>query len=390
MSINIKIKEGGTERYFTADKLRTNLTSPTASKSTQDWIPEDSITLLEKEITENGEYTASDEGAHGYSKVTANVQFSLMSRTITENGVYAAADEDGDYEGYREVTVNVEGGGSGDSDVLRGPNPPSNSIGTDGQIYIQEGYDVTDTPSWMENLGYQRIPYLGVESRGPYLDLGSYQNLEGINAVFTFYTSTSMQECTGGIFGAEGEYNGTYVTSIYLLKSQKTSFSGQVYNQSKTRSTSDTTHSSDTGVNVYISYQGGSTKVTFTTNSSQHTYEAGDITSNNLYLFAINGGQKSDGVYLTKFDYTPSIESGTTYTYHLFPAVRVSDGKLGMVRQKVVEGTGEVVNVDFLTNQGTGRFVGEGGGLPTAVYYKQNGSWVIISSSLTAAEGVSF
>jgi hypothetical protein len=63
-------------------------------------------TLIEKSVTENGTYNATDDEADGYSKVTVNVEPDLTTKTITANGTYSAEDDNAD--GYSSVTVNVE------------------------------------------------------------------------------------------------------------------------------------------------------------------------------------------------------------------------------------------------------------------------------------------
>lgn len=83
-----------------------------------------SATLIEKSITENGEYNASDDSADGYSKVTVDVpntytaqdegkvvdNGALVAQTaypteITENNTY-------DTTNYNSITVNVSGSSS--------------------------------------------------------------------------------------------------------------------------------------------------------------------------------------------------------------------------------------------------------------------------------------
>lgn len=63
-------------------------------------------TLVEKTVTENGTYAATDDEANGYSSVTVNVSATptLQPITITKNGVYTIPEG---YDGYGEITVNV-------------------------------------------------------------------------------------------------------------------------------------------------------------------------------------------------------------------------------------------------------------------------------------------
>lgn len=65
--------------------------------------------LINKTITQNGTYSAADDSASGYSKVTVNVPAPpapmLITKTITASGIYTAASDNAD--GYSEVTVNM-------------------------------------------------------------------------------------------------------------------------------------------------------------------------------------------------------------------------------------------------------------------------------------------
>lgn len=64
--------------------------------------------LEEKTIYTNGIYTPP-EGVNGWNKIIAAVTPALMNRTITENGVYTASQEEPvSYEGYGTVIVDVK------------------------------------------------------------------------------------------------------------------------------------------------------------------------------------------------------------------------------------------------------------------------------------------
>lgn len=67
-------------------------------------IPSGMLTLITKEITENGTYNASDESVDGYSSVTVNVEPVLQEKTATENGDVTP---DAGYDGLSKVVVNV-------------------------------------------------------------------------------------------------------------------------------------------------------------------------------------------------------------------------------------------------------------------------------------------
>lgn len=66
--------------------------------------------LIEKTITENGTFTATDDEANGYSSVAVNVPLPTGKITITENGTNI------DVAQYAKADVNVAGGG-GSSDL---------------------------------------------------------------------------------------------------------------------------------------------------------------------------------------------------------------------------------------------------------------------------------
>jgi hypothetical protein len=70
-------------------------------------------------------YSAADEG----KVVSGGALVAQTSRTITNNGTY-------DTKTNNQVIVAVDGGGGGG--VLNGLTPPSNSIGSIGEIYIQK------------------------------------------------------------------------------------------------------------------------------------------------------------------------------------------------------------------------------------------------------------
>lgn len=70
--------------------------------------PHDEPVIIEKEVTANGVYKASDDEADGYSKVTVDVnipQPTLIEKSVSVNGTYNAIDDEAD--GYSSVTVDV-------------------------------------------------------------------------------------------------------------------------------------------------------------------------------------------------------------------------------------------------------------------------------------------
>jgi len=113
MSKNISIKVGGVSRNFSnVPKIQTE---EAVTGDNINWIPEDeandyAITESAR-ITQNGTYHPSS-GKCGFNEVVVNVSGggggTLVEKTITENGDYYAIDDEAD--GYSKVTVNVGGG----------------------------------------------------------------------------------------------------------------------------------------------------------------------------------------------------------------------------------------------------------------------------------------
>lgn len=109
MSKNISIKVGGVSRNFSnVPKIQTE---EALTGDTINWIPEDEANdyavTESARITENGTYYPSS-GKCGFNEVVVNVSGgggTLIEKTITENGDYYAVDDQAD--GYSKVTVNV-------------------------------------------------------------------------------------------------------------------------------------------------------------------------------------------------------------------------------------------------------------------------------------------
>lgn len=64
--------------------------------------------LIDKNITQNGDYSAADDDADGYSSVHVDVQPDLTTKSITQNGTYQASADNAD--GYSSVSVSVSAG----------------------------------------------------------------------------------------------------------------------------------------------------------------------------------------------------------------------------------------------------------------------------------------
>lgn len=83
MSENIIIQEGGVGKQLVVDKLKTDHVGGGSCL----WVPEDSVQLTTKHITENGTYRASTDGYYGYSEATVS---------IPNVGTATGTDSDGD------------------------------------------------------------------------------------------------------------------------------------------------------------------------------------------------------------------------------------------------------------------------------------------------------
>ena len=99
------------------------------------WLPEDETQLITKTIIKDGTYIAFKEAekAYGYSQVTVSgvgskVMGELGEKQITENGTYTAKDDkNGPFYGYSKIYVNVPNADDGD-DSGGGSRP----VGKDG------------------------------------------------------------------------------------------------------------------------------------------------------------------------------------------------------------------------------------------------------------------
>lgn len=148
-----------------------------ANGGSDEYLPEDmpapiralKKTLVQKSITQNGEYDPADDGADGYSEVTVNVQGgitptgtininangtvdvtqyasanvnvqpNLQSKTATQNGTVTP---DSGYDGLSSVLVDVSGGG--------GSDPPLPSDYQEVEYLVFDGHEwmtVNDTPA---------------------------------------------------------------------------------------------------------------------------------------------------------------------------------------------------------------------------------------------------
>lgn len=69
MSKNITIKEGGTAKTMTVNKIKTNVVGGGSCL----WVPEDEVPVGTKHITQNGTYEAGSDNLYGYKIITVDV-----------------------------------------------------------------------------------------------------------------------------------------------------------------------------------------------------------------------------------------------------------------------------------------------------------------------------
>lgn len=89
--------------------------------------------LIHKDITQNGNYNARDDGAEGYSDVTVTVptiDARIGTKSVTSNGSYYARNDN--YDGYSRVDVNVP---------ATIPRLQEKSTTVNGDVTADSGYD---------------------------------------------------------------------------------------------------------------------------------------------------------------------------------------------------------------------------------------------------------
>ena len=105
--INNPNKEITSNGIYNADEGYTGLGTVNVSVSPS---------VMEKNITSNGEFVSENDGVDGYNIVRVNVEPLLGTKTVTANGTYNAGDDM--VQGYSSVTVNVPTGGGSSGDIM--------------------------------------------------------------------------------------------------------------------------------------------------------------------------------------------------------------------------------------------------------------------------------
>ena len=236
----IRSKNGSSDTYTPAEMAQAISGIHTA----------DEVVLVQKTVNANGQYSASDDSADGYSGVRVNVPNSYSasdngkvvvnqelvaqtSKNINANGThdttannsvvvdvpnsYVASDEgkvvsggalvgqtsrniiyNGTYDTTEnnEVIVNVSGGGGGSGNVISGINNPSSNIGNDGDIYLR------CLPAYIKNTNTQ------------YINTG-YSGNSDSKYVIDFMLGSSQTSQYPTPFGARSE-TGAVVNATYF------------------------------------------------------------------------------------------------------------------------------------------------------------------------------
>lgn len=183
-----------------------------------------SMSLISKEISENGTYLPSSDNADAFSSVVVDVPTGgggvYVSKTITENGTYKPSDDNAD--AYSQVVVNVSGGGG------EGKTKYYNII-----IGISSGiYDDPDIVTINEQTFYHKQGINGISlPNAEYLRSSAFEGCVNASFVdlpkcknisdYAFYgcsslTSVSIPECS--IIGGSAFYDNRDLTEISLPK----------------------------------------------------------------------------------------------------------------------------------------------------------------------------
>lgn len=128
MSKNIVIQEGGTGRQLSVDKLKTNL----VGGGTCQWVPEDEVRLTTLHVSENGTYSASDDGYYGYSEVNVSGVGTVVGKDPDGSGDEAAASVDPETGEIKIEKI---------PSSIRVITPPTNPYGIyqNGQAVVTDG-----------------------------------------------------------------------------------------------------------------------------------------------------------------------------------------------------------------------------------------------------------
>ena len=150
--------------------------------------------LIEKEITENGTYTAKDDNVDGYKKVEVDIAPpSLIEKEITENGTYNASEDDAD--GYSQVVVDVP--------------PPSNefypSLKTQSLMAQNDTGNTWLAKTWTGLTSFNGSA-IWTDGNNIYYSYGSnHYILDKSTSIWSTKTWSGLTNLVGGNFWTEGD-----------------------------------------------------------------------------------------------------------------------------------------------------------------------------------------
>lgn len=163
---------------------------------------EATATLIDKNISSNGTYNASEDSADGYKKVVVAVP--LGTKSITDNGTYNASSDN--LEGFSSVTVNVS------ADVK---NPNYNWFTNEDETLIVRQNILTGAFRWyfkdfvVTDELYMPVPQnllrFALNSVGAYCYCNDYE--EDYNGVIGFYDNTIRLWSVGLGYNMAGTVN---------------------------------------------------------------------------------------------------------------------------------------------------------------------------------------
>ena len=226
----------------------------------------------------------------------------LIDKTITENGEYSAIDDDAD--GYSTVVVDVPSIIKS-ATVLAGSSVPSDAIGNNGDIYVRY-IDNADLPT-----GYTALSYIQTGSTvGAYIDTGltSSSNISCEISAQLVGTPNHNTWFYGAFSGSKGSP---------ILGFQNNRFEGYIVSGGAIQA-------NDTDIHTFVVDENG---ISVDGSVKQTGNWSGISVGTPLYLFARGGDISSINNF--RIYYCKQWDNGTLVR-HFVPAERDSDNAIGM------------------------------------------------------------
>ena len=294
-----------------------------------------------RKFTSNGDYPIPT-GYDGYGDIEVDVQPVLQAKTglsITANGSFSYTPDAG-YDGLSEVSGTVAVSGGGGATVLSGADSPENSIGSNGDLYLQHFPNTAPT-------GYTALDYVELVNGG-YVNTGIVPSNHFVDAWLYDVSYTNDKHWFGTTAGASYMHFTTYSNRYYW---------GRNGNEANGGSWTSGLHHVEynKGSNYQIIIDG--TVIGSGTNSV--SAQPLDIGRRNTAANAANLRVLSIKMYN---------KSDDSLVLDLIPVQRNSDSAIGFY---------DTVSGNFFGNAGSGTFIS--GGNPTGqiinAYAKVNGTW---------------